>query len=69
MADSYEGDAFAQELLTKLSVDPVAVSHFSFKDGLLRYKGRLWVGNDPALRHQLLQALHSSPVGATQVSQ
>lgn len=63
VADSYQGDTFAQDLLTKLSVDPSTVPHFSLKDGLLCYNGRLWVANDPVLHHQLLQALHSSPVG------
>lgn len=63
MADSYRDDPAAQDMLTKLAVDPDVVPHFSLKDGLLRYKGRLWVGNAPALHLQLLTALHSSPVG------
>jgi transposase InsO family protein len=63
IAASYQDDPYAQDLITKLAIDPAAVPHFSFRDGLLRYKGRLWVGPDPALHQQLLAALHSSPVG------
>jgi hypothetical protein len=63
IADSYQDDQYAQDLITKLTIDPAAVPHFSLRDGLLRYKGRLWVGPDLALHHQLLAALHSSPMG------
>jgi hypothetical protein len=31
--------------------------------GLLRYKGRIWVGNDTVLQHKIIEALHDSPVG------
>lgn len=63
VADSYKDDSVAQHMITILAVDPVVVSHFSLCDGLLRYKGRLWVGNTPALHRQLLAAVHNSPVG------
>lgn len=49
VVDSYTVDPAAQELITKLAVDPATVPHFSLRDGLLRYKGRLWVGSVPAL--------------------
>jgi hypothetical protein len=39
------------------------VPNFSLRDGLLRYKGRLWVEQAPALHQQLLAAVHTSPVG------
>jgi hypothetical protein len=49
VADSYLEDPFAQAMITKLAVDPTAVPNFSLCDELLRYKGRLWVGQAPAL--------------------
>lgn len=61
--DSYQHDSVAQGLLTKLAVDPSAVPSCTLQDGLLRYKGRLWVGNAPDLQQQLLAAVHTSPVG------
>jgi hypothetical protein len=33
VADSYQDDQYAQELLTKLLVDPTVVPHFSMRDG------------------------------------
>jgi hypothetical protein len=44
-------------------VDPSVVPNFVLKDGLLRFKGRIWVGNDALLQNRLVAALHSSPVG------
>jgi hypothetical protein len=60
---SYEKDAHAQQLLIKLVVDKQSVPHFSFKDGLLRYTQRVWVGQDEALHLKIMSALHDSAVG------
>ena len=57
---SYRQDSFATSLLTKLSVDSMAVPHYSLQSGLLRYKGRVWIGDDPALQQQLISQFHSS---------
>ena len=37
--------------------------HYTLQDGLIRYKGRIWVGNDVAMRLKLVQAMHASAVG------
>lgn len=60
---SYTSDAKSQSLLSKLAVSASAEPHFSLQNGILRYKGRIWVGTDKALQQQLIQAFHSSPVG------
>ena len=39
------------------------MKHYSCADGLLRYKGRIWVGSDPELRLQLIHVVHSSALG------
>lgn len=63
MASSYMQDKIAQELITKLVVDSTAVPHHSWKDGILRYKNRIWVGADLDLQQKLLAAFHCSAVG------
>lgn len=60
---SYQSDPYAMDLLTKLSVSPASVPHFSLRDGLLRFKDRVWVGANHALRQQILRAMHNSVVG------
>jgi hypothetical protein len=41
---------------------PSVVPHFTLVDGLLKYKGRIWVGADDQLKTQILTALHCSSV-------
>lgn len=59
----YEQDSVTQELLTKACVNTDPACKFQLKDGLLRYQGRLWVGNNADVQLQIMQALHSSAVG------
>lgn len=35
----------------------------ALQDGLIKYKGRLWLGNTPALHSKVLSSLHSSAIG------
>lgn len=63
IAASYVQDPHVQSIISKLVVDPVAVPHFSWKSGLLRYKNRLWVGQDQVLQQQIISALHDSALG------
>ena len=49
--------------MTKLAVDPNAVPHYTMRDGLLRYKQRVWVGQDLDLQQKIISAMHSSAVG------
>jgi hypothetical protein len=60
---SYDQDEVAQGLIDKLALDPATVPHYTPKDGILRYKRRIWVGAIPALQHQLIVAVHASTLG------
>jgi hypothetical protein len=64
---SYELDVNASTMINKLLKNPAAVPHFTFADGLLRYKKRVWVGNVQSLQQKIIAALHNSPVGGTLV--
>jgi hypothetical protein len=46
-----------------LSLDQEAVPHFSWNNGLLRYKKRIWVGSDLEIQLQLIAAVHDSAIG------
>jgi hypothetical protein len=60
---SYSSDATAQKILQKLAVDPELDEHYTLKHGILRHKGRIWVGNDLVLQQQIISAFHDSPQG------
>lgn len=63
MINSYENDERAQHILQQLAVDSSAVSGFTLHQGILRYKNRIWVGADPALKQQIIVVFHDSPQG------
>jgi hypothetical protein len=57
------GWTHCQQLLSKLSINPLNDKGYSLKDGILRYKGRIWEGANPTAQAHILQALHSSGIG------
>jgi hypothetical protein len=57
---SYDQDMVVKEIIFMLVLDSAVVPHCTFKDGLLGYKTRIWVGSVPELQNQLIAALHSS---------
>jgi transposase InsO family protein len=53
----------ASTIIAKLAIDAKAVPSYSWHNGILRYKNRIWVGQSPALQQRLLSAFHESAVG------
>ena len=60
---SYEVDVTAKELLQQLVVNPTAKPGYTLVNGIIRYQGRMVLGNDKRLKHKVIDALHNSPVG------
>lgn len=61
--EGYKCDDTSLSLSSKLSIDPNTVPHFTMHNGLLRYKTRIWIGNNPELQQKLLEACHASALG------
>lgn len=59
----YEQDTYTSQILAELVVHPTARKHFTLSQGLLRYKGRIWIGNNTQLQHIIIDELHSSSMG------
>ena len=60
---SYRQDPKAQELLQQLFVKPHSNSNSKICQGVLKYKGCIWVGNDNELHVKICQAFHDTPLG------
>jgi hypothetical protein len=60
---TYESDPYTAYIVAKLLSDSESIQHFSLHNGLLRYKGKVWVGHDPALQNRLIADVHSSAIG------
>lgn len=62
VTQGYQQDPQALKLLAELAVGKV-IEHYSLRDGLIRFKGRVWLGNNPELQQKVIMALHSSAIG------
>jgi hypothetical protein len=60
--ESYAQDSKAQQMISALALDAQAIPHFTLLNGILRYKNKIWVGNNEDLHQQIFQALHSFAV-------
>lgn len=60
---TYPCDEFAHRLLQQLAVDASSHANYTLNSGILRYKGRIWVGNGNSLQLQIVSAFHDSPQG------
>lgn len=57
----YQDDLEASKLLTSHAM--AKCSPYCLQDGLIRYKGRLWLGSNSTQQTKVLAALHSSALG------
>lgn len=60
---SYTSDEQAQRLLQKLALQPDADAGYTLDHGIIRHKGRIWVGDGATLQRQIVSAFHDSPHG------
>jgi hypothetical protein len=50
VVDGYDQDQFPKDMLAKLMVDGAADPDFSLVNGVLRFKSRIWIGNNEELQ-------------------
>lgn len=55
----YDGDALAQEVITELITYPYNTSYFTYLNGVLRYKRRIYVGEITDFRKSVIDYFHS----------
>jgi hypothetical protein len=54
LQNGYQDDPHCQQLIAELSINPLNDKGYSLKDGILRYKGRIWVGSNPTAQAHIL---------------
>lgn len=57
---SYETDIQAHKILSMIGTTADPDGNYQLESGLLKYKGRLYVGESTDIKHQLLTVYHSS---------
>ena len=64
LVEGYQKDPTTKAILEKLLLQPNhTMSDYSLKAGIIRYRGRILVGEFSNLWQRLITALHSSPIG------
>jgi hypothetical protein len=61
--NSYVTDLEAQQLLIRLLITSPDSEGYSLDQGLIKYKNKVWIGNNSALQTKLISALHASAIG------
>lgn len=56
--------SFAQDLLSKLALDPAAVPNYTLQSGILRYRNRIWIGANTDIQKELIGTFHDSAWGS-----
>ena len=51
------------KLLTELTAGSGTSGNYTLQHGLIKYKGRLWLGNNLALQQKVISLLHDKAVG------
>jgi len=63
LQEGYADDPKTKQLLTELSITPDNGKGYSLLNGIIRYHGRIWVGNNLLAQNHIMKALHSSAIG------
>jgi hypothetical protein len=63
LVSGYTDDASTKKLWTELSLSGTNAEGFELRDGVIRKKGRVWVGGNSVAQQHILQALHDSGIG------
>ena len=51
--DNYEGDEKVKEILERLAVGPKEADEYTLVEGMLRYNGRIVIGDNEALKRRI----------------
>jgi hypothetical protein len=60
---SYVNDTHYTSLIQQLLVNDQSVLNYSVHTGILRYKGKICIGNNITLKNKILSSMHSSAIG------
>ena len=62
VASNYDRGEWIKELMEQLTLNQVNKPNYTLRNGLLRYKERMVIGDNDSIKKKILEALHNSPV-------
>lgn len=63
MVESYKGDPHCERIIYELTLQPNTPGHYCYGNEMLRYKGRLYVGQTGPIGENILDQMHNSVLG------
>jgi hypothetical protein len=63
VVNTYHNDTATSTLLQELAVHSLNEQGYSLTDGVIRFKGKIWIGKNSALQSKLIAAFHASALG------
>lgn len=63
VVESYQKDPETNQLLTGLSLHPEGRDGFQLVKGVIRFKGKIWLGNYAEAKQAVMMSLHDSGIG------
>jgi hypothetical protein len=63
IVEGYQQDPETKQLLTELCITRSNAKGFTLTDGIIKYKGRIWLGNHTEAHQAILATLHDSGLG------
>jgi hypothetical protein len=64
--NSYHNDPIATTLLQELAVVHTNEDGYSLSNGVIRYKNKIWIGQNSAPQTKLITSFHGSELGVIQ---
>lgn len=61
--ENMAANVVAQEAIVECTIRPHDVSFYQFESGLVKYKGKVYVGSNTSLRIQIIEFMHQSNIG------
>jgi hypothetical protein len=63
LQEGYVDNPKDKQLFTELSISAADQKGFTLEDGVIKFKGRVWVGNNTLAQQHIMEALHDSGIG------
>lgn len=60
---AYDLDAFYKDMVSSLALSHSNNMDFTLADGVLKFKGCIWIPDDREIQHNIISVLHDSAVG------
>lgn len=60
---SYDQDGVCQDLIAALALQPNSIPDYQYIGGIIRFKGKIYVGCSNAVKNQIMETLHASALG------